>query len=93
MKNYGMLVRPLYELLKKDKWEWSDSIIAIFEALKLPMSPTSVLAFHDFSKEFIVETDASGYGIGVILIQGSDPLAYMSKDFSDAYLSMQDCEK
>ncbi|XP_047256042.1 uncharacterized protein LOC124888793 [Capsicum annuum] len=88
VKNYGMLARPLTELLKKDKLEWSDYVTAVFKALKLAISTTPVLALPDFLKEFVVEMDASGCRIGAVLMQDSHPLAYMSKSLSDAYLSL-----
>ena len=38
-----------------------------------------MLALSDFSKPFFVETDASGTGIGAVLMQGGHPLAYLSR--------------
>nr|GEX17453.1 putative mitochondrial protein [Tanacetum cinerariifolium] len=46
-----------------------------FNALKLAMSSVSVLALPNFSKEFVVETDASGYGIGAYKADNENKVA------------------
>lgn len=40
---------------------------------------TSVLMFPDFEKLFVVETNASATGVGVVLSQEGHPLVYFSK--------------
>jgi hypothetical protein len=44
-----------------------------FETLKKAMINPPVLALPDMSKPFIIETDASRLGIGVVLMQGGHP--------------------
>lgn len=50
-----------------------------FQTLKQAMSTTLVLALPDFQQPFVVETDASDQGLGVVLLQQGRPLAYLSK--------------
>ena len=39
-------------------------------------------ALSDFTQEFVIEWDVSGQGIGVILMQNQQPIAYFSKALS-----------
>lgn len=56
--------------------------LTIFETLKQTMTITSVLALPDFSQPFVLQIDASGVGIGAILLQSNHPIAYFSKKLS-----------
>lgn len=39
------------------------------------MSQTPILALPDFTKPFVIETNASGLGLGAMLIQDKNPIA------------------
>ncbi|MCI09678.1 Ty3/gypsy retrotransposon protein, partial [Trifolium medium] len=79
VKDFGKIAQPLTELLKKDSFLWSELATKAFMDLKNALISAPVLGLLDFSKQFIVETDASGKGIGAILMQDHHPLAYISK--------------
>ncbi|MCI44951.1 hypothetical protein A2U01_0066190, partial [Trifolium medium] len=45
------------------------------------MSSAPVLSLPNFEERFILETDASGLGMGAVLIQQGHPICYYSKQF------------
>ena len=60
VKNYGMISKPLTELLKKDGLKWNPKAEEAFEQLKKALSEVPVLRLPDFSKPFMLETALSG---------------------------------
>jgi hypothetical protein len=79
VRSYGIISKPLTQLLSKKGFEWNEQADYAFQTLKEAMINTPVLALPDFSIPFVMETDACDTGVGAVLMQKGHPIAYMSK--------------
>jgi hypothetical protein len=93
VRNYGSIAAPLTKLLTKNGFKWSDSAEAAFHQLKTAMVQAPILSLPDFNKLFVVEADASGYGLGAVLMQEHHPIAFYSKAISARALGRSTYEK
>ncbi|KAL9265740.1 Retrovirus-related Pol polyprotein from transposon 17.6-like protein, partial [Drosera capensis] len=84
IQGYSSLAAPLTDLLKKNKtWDWDTRCQQAFDALKVAVMKEPVLALPDHTKGYEVQTDASDFVIGGVLMQGGHPLAYESRKLND----------
>ena len=94
IRHYGLLSRPLTDLLRKNtQFQWTPQLQQCFDTLKQALVTAHVLSLPNFSKEFTVETDASDKGIGVVLMQNHHPIAYLSKALSKRSQTLSTYEK
>jgi hypothetical protein len=80
VRHFGIISKPLTELLKKNTcFIWIVVHDQSFAAFKHALSHAPVLALPNFSKPFAIETDASGMGIRSVLVQDNHPWPSLAK--------------
>lgn len=94
IKHYGILSKPLTALLKKGvQFQWTPQAHEAFQLLQNALTQAPVLAIPDFSKQFVLETDASDIGLGAVLMQDGHPISYLSKALSPRNQALSTYEK
>ncbi|XP_019227493.1 PREDICTED: uncharacterized protein LOC109208797 [Nicotiana attenuata] len=93
VKSYGIISKPLTNLLKKNAFQWNEEAESAFQQLKTAMSTVPVLDLADFTKPFVVETDACATGMGDVLMQGGRPIAFFSKALALKHRGLSTYEK
>ena len=89
IKGFAKIAAPLYDLTSGDNDKKSEHVdlspdaCETFDRLKAACLQAPILAFPDFNKPFLLETDASGRGLGAVLSQKQEdgryhPIAYAS---------------
>ena len=67
------LARPLSLLLHKgSRWVWGREQEEAFSSLTKAIADTASLCLPDLNRPFVVQTDASDYGVGAVLLQEHD---------------------
>jgi hypothetical protein len=68
VKGFSQLCAPLTDLTKKGAFKWDEEAQITMDKMKKVMSTCPILALPDFSLPFTLECDASGEGIGSVLM-------------------------
>ena len=86
VKNFATVAGPLYEMTRQihpKRLTWTNETNAAFERLKSALCQEPVLISPDFNKPFLLQTDASGTGLGAVLAQVVDgdehPILFVSR--------------
>ena len=80
ISEFSKISKPITELLKNQvKFVWSSDCEEAFQTLKRLLTTAPVLAQPDIEKPFDVYCDASGIGIGCVLMQEGRVIAYASR--------------
>ena len=98
IKNFAHITKPLTNCLKKNKKvEHTPQFVQSFESCKTMLMNDPVLQHPDFTKPFVLTTDASNVAISGILSQGpigNDlPIAYASRTLNPAETNYSTIER
>ena len=94
VKEFSTIATPLIELTKKAVvFHWGPSQEESFNLLKDKLTHSPLLQLPDFGKTFELECDASGIGIGGVLMQEGKPVAYFSEKLNGPALNYSTYDK
>jgi hypothetical protein len=94
MRDFSTIVAPLNDLIMKDvSFCWGAAQDQSFHTLINKLTHAPLLQLSYFSKTFELECDASGIGIGGILLQEGKPVAYFSEKLSGPSLNYSTYDK
>lgn len=99
IKNFAIITAPLSDLLKKSKtkFNWGNKAENSFKNLKILLTSEPILANPNYDLPFIIQCDASDFGVGAVLVQGVGDVekivAYMSQKLSAAQRKYQTTER
>ena len=80
VRRFSVIASPLTKLLNKGKkFEWTDKCHNSFEQLKGMLVEALVLTQPTSGKEYTLYSDASGIGLGCVLMQDGKVVAYASR--------------
>jgi hypothetical protein len=80
IEGFSKISKPMTELLEKDKkFKWTSACEASFQELKMRLTTAPILVRPDMEKLFSIYCDASGQGLGCVLMQDGRVVAYASR--------------
>ncbi|KAL0541551.1 hypothetical protein IC582_021603 [Cucumis melo] len=84
IEDFSRLALPLTALTRKNaKFEWSDKCEQSFQELKKRLVTAPILALPVTGKDYVIYCDASRLGLGCVLMQDGNVIAYASRQLNE----------
>ncbi|GKD33699.1 putative reverse transcriptase domain-containing protein, partial [Tanacetum coccineum] len=92
IEGFSKIARPMTKLTQKSvKFEWGEKAEAAFQLLNQKLCSAPILALPEGSENFVVYCDASHKGLGAVLMQRENVIAYASWQLKRHYLYGTKC--
>ena len=92
--NLSQSAEPLQTLLEKDvEWHWNEQQEHSSKTLKQLTIEAPVLKYFDPTEVIRISVDASSKGMGAVLLQDDQPVAYASKALTKSQQNYAQIEK
>ena len=97
--HFAQKMAPLYVLLKRDTaWHWGAAEQTAFDEIRNAMSEEATLSHFSMTKDVVLQVDASGKGLGAVLLQQDEnkflrPVAFASRVLTTAEKNYSQIER
>ena len=80
IEGFSSIALPLTRLTRKGvQFQWTEDCEQSFQTLKLRLTTAPILVLPSPDEEYVIYSDASGQGLGCVLMQGGKVIAYASR--------------
>eukprot|EP00253_Pinus_taeda_P010211 PITA_10211 len=92
--NFSLIAAPFHALTSVKKvFQWEGKQQKAFDALKEKISTGPVLALPNLRQSFEIQTNASDYAMGAVLMQHGKPIYFHSETFNGAVINYPTYDK
>jgi hypothetical protein len=92
--NFSSIAAPLHAVTSvKQVFQWGGKQQQAFDTLKEKISSTPVLSLPNLRQPFEIQTDASNYEMGAVLLQYGKPICFHSETFNGAVINYPTYDK
>ena len=92
--NFSSIAAPLHAVTSfKQGLQWGGKKQQAFDTLKKKISSAPILALPNLRQPFEIQTDASNYAMGAVLLQYGKPICFHSETFNGVVINYPTYDK